>query len=77
MKVWNAIWKTILALAAVAGIVYVLAKYGDKIVAWSKKVLGLCKGCCEGDVIIEEADAVVCEEEAPAEEVATESDFEG
>ena len=72
MKVWNAIWKTILALAAIAGIIYVLAKYGDKIVAWCKKILGLCKGCCEGEVIIEEAEV------APVEEaVATENDFEG
>lgn len=77
MKVWNAIWKTILALAAVAGIVYVLAKYGDKIVTWCKKILGLCKGCCEGEVIIEEAEDTPVEE-APAEEViATENDFEG
>lgn len=77
MKVWNAIWKTLLALATIAGIVYVLAKYGDKIVEWCKKLLGLCKGCCEGDVIIEEAETVTCEE-VPAEEVvAVESDFEG
>ena len=55
MKVWNAIWKTILTLATIAGIVYVLAKYGDKIVEWCKKLMGICKGCCEGDVIIEEA----------------------
>ena len=78
MKVWNAIVKTILALAAIAGIIYVLATYGDKIVAWSKKLLGLCKGCCEGEVIIEETEDVVCEEVTPAEEtVAAESDFEG
>ena len=77
MKVWNAIWKTILALAAIAGIIYVLAQYGDKIVAWCKKILGLCKGCCEGDVIIEEAETVACEEAAVEEAVAVESDFEG
>ena len=69
--------KFVLALAAIAGIVYVAATYGDKIVAWSKKMLGICKGCCEGDVIIEESTEETVVEEAPAEEVATESDFEG
>ncbi len=69
MKVFGTIVKIVVALAAVAGLVYVFATYGDKIVAWAKKMLGLCKGCCEGDVIIEEA---------PAEEPeVTETDFEG
>ena len=72
MKVFGMIVKLLLALAAIAGLVYVFATYGDKIVAWSKKMLGLCKGCCEGEVIIEEA------EEVPAEDpVASENDFEG
>ena len=36
------------ALAAIAGAIYVVATYGDKIVAWCKKVLGGCKcGKCE------------------------------
>ena len=78
MKVFGMVTKLLLALAAIAGLVYVFATYGDKIVAWSKKMLGLCKGCCEGEVIIEEAETVVCEEEAPADEpVAAETDFEG
>lgn len=49
MKAWNIIWKILAALAAVAGIVYVIAKYGDRICAWAKKILGklqcLCDGC--------------------------------
>lgn len=53
MKVWNAIVKITLALAAVAGIVYVVATYGDKIVAWAKKLLGRfgcdCDCCCPCD----------------------------
>ena len=77
MKVWNAIVKTILALAAIAGIVYVLATYGDKIVTWSKKLLGLCKGCCEGDVIIEVTAEATPNEEAAEETIVAESDFEG
>lgn len=47
MKTFNVIAKVVAALAAVAGIVYVVATYGDKIVAWAKKLLG--KGCCCGE----------------------------
>ena len=66
MKTFSVIAKVLAALAAVAGIVYVVATYGDKIVAWAKKLLG--KGCCCGE----------CECEEPAEEVveASEKDFE-
>jgi hypothetical protein len=44
MKTFSVIAKVVAALAAVAGIVYVVATYGDKIVAWAKKLLGKC--CC-------------------------------
>ena len=44
------------ALAAIAGIVYVAATYGDRIVAWAKKILASCPCCdntcecvCEGE----------------------------
>jgi len=49
MKVFSTIMKIVAALAAVAGIVYVIATYGDKIVAWAKKLLGKCPCCCEDD----------------------------
>ena len=92
MKTVNVIIKVVAALAAVAGIVYVIAAYGDKIVAWAKKLLGRCG--CEGECdtceieCFEEAVEVPAEEaaEEPAEEaaqeadeepVAAESDFEG
>ena len=39
MKIFANIMKIVAALAAVAGVVYVLATYGDKIVAWAKKTL--------------------------------------
>jgi nucleoid-associated protein YgaU len=74
MKAANIIVKVLVALAAVAGAVYVIATYGDKIVAWAKKMLGNCKccECCEGECECtcecEEAAA----EEAPAEEAAAE-----
>ena len=88
MKVWNTIVKIFVTLAAIAGIVYVAATYGDKIVAWCKKLMNSlpCCKCCEcADCDCE------AEEEAPAEEeiaeevvsaeadtvVAEEKDFEG
>ncbi len=71
MKVFNVIWKILVAVAAVAGIVYVAITYGDKISAWFKKMIGGCC-CCDCDCDCE------CEcEDAPAEEVSAEdTDFE-
>ena len=80
MKVFGIIMKIVAALAVVAGIVYIVATYGDKIVAWAKKLLGKMECCCngectcEGECCCEEAAA----EEAPAEVTqAEEADFEG
>lgn len=80
MKAVNTIVKILTALAAVAGVVYVIATYGDKIVAWAKKLLGSCK-CCNGECDCECTCEGECEctcegececkcecEEAPAEE---------
>lgn len=91
MKIFSIVMKVVVALAAVAGAVYLAATYGDKIVAWAKKTLGSCKCCececegeceCECECCEETAEEVVEEEaaEAPAEEgdvVAAEADFEG
>ena len=52
MKAVIIIVKVLAALAAVAGVVYVIATYGDKIVAWAKKMLGTCK-CCNGECTCE------------------------
>lgn len=52
--------KILSALAAIAGVVYVVATYGDKIVAWAKKILASVPNC----------DCEVVEEEAPVEEAA-------
>jgi hypothetical protein len=49
MKIVSTVLKIVAALAALAGIVYVIATYGDKIVAWAKKMLGKCPCCCEDD----------------------------
>lgn len=72
MKAFSIVMKIVVALAAIAGLVYVAATYGDKIVAWAKGVL-VRFGCMEDDRVIEFFD-----EETPTEEaVATEADFEG
>lgn len=93
MKIFGIVVKIVAALAAIAGIAFVVVKYGDQIVAWFKKTFGgmfcCCNGdcCCDGDCCCEEA----AEEEAPVEEIAqvaeevvedgaviaTEADFEG
>ena len=85
MKVFSIIIKILVALAAVAGAVYIAATYGDKIVAWAKKMLNCscccdddccCDGecCCDDDCCCEEGEECCCEcqcEEA-AEEAPTE-----
>ena len=72
MKTLNAIVKVLAVLAAVAGAIYVIAAYGDKIVAWAKRVIGCCpwdEGMDEEEAPAEEAPvAETSAEEAPAEE---------
>lgn len=76
MKVLNAIVKILTALAAVAGAVYIVATYGEQIVAWAKKTLAAlpkCPCCCGDTTPAEEAPAAAEEtpaEEAPAAEAA-------
>ena len=77
MKIAATIGKILAAVAAIAGAVYLIATYGDAIVAWAKKFLGCtccdeeCE-CCENGECTCEADCECCEEaaeeEAPAEE---------
>lgn len=43
MKTFALIMKILSALLAIAGIVYLVATYGDKIVAWFKKLLKKAK----------------------------------
>ena len=70
--------KVLTALAAVAGAVYVIATYGDQIVAWAKKVLAAMPKCpcCQKEEAAEVAAEEVPVEEAPAEEVAEEVTIE-
>lgn len=59
--------KILTALAAAIGAVYVIATYGEKIVAWAKSILPCC---CEEVELVEEE---VAAEEAPVEEAAEEA----
>lgn len=76
MKVVSNILKVLAVLAAIAGVVFVVATYGDKIVAWAKRLLDKLRGddgfcyfdeecCCDEDCC--------CEDAVQAEE----ADFEG
>ena len=80
MKAFSTVVKILTALAAVAGAVYVVATYGDKIVAWAKKMwasMPQCPACEETEEVVEEAAAeevveTPAAEEVPAEEPAAE-----
>ena len=69
MKAFTNILKILTALAAIAGAIYVVATYGDEIVAWAKKIWASlpCPKCEEAEV----AEEAVVEE--VAEEIPTEN----
>ena len=76
MKTFGTIMKILAAIAAVAGAIYLLATYGDRITAWARKILDKVNNCClcrEEAVIFSTADAPVQEDTEAAEE----TDFEG
>lgn len=72
MKTVNTIVKILSALAAVAGVVYIIATYGEQITAWAKKTLASLPKCpcCKDDSAEEEAPAEDAAEEAAEEEPA-------
>ena len=76
MKAMNTIIKILTALAAVAGVVYIVATYGEQIVAWCKKTLEALPKCpkCEEDpeVEVEITVEAAAEEEPAAEEIVVE-----
>ena len=79
MKIFATVAKILAALAAIAGIVYIIATYGDKIVAWAKGLMGSCQCHCGGhchcgeediadETPVDEAVEEVVAEELPADE---------
>ena len=81
MKAMKVILKIVVALAAIAGVVYLAATYGDRIVAWAKKLLGSCCCDCDCDCDCDECDCDCdCDCDCPCCEeavVAEQNDFEG
>ena len=78
MKPFETVMKVLTVLAAVAGVVVVLAAYGDKIVEWAKKMMAKlpCHNCdiiefTPAEDFDEEAEAAPAEK--PAEEPAAEA----
>lgn len=76
MKVMNSIIKILTALAAVAGIIYIVATYGEQIVAWCKKTLAAMPKCpcCKETADEEVVEEVVEEVAEEAEEIAAEEE---
>ena len=77
MNCFKTIMKILTALAAIAGVIYIIATYGDKIVAWAKNLVEncpcKCKCNCEGECECKCDGGCQCEcecQEAPAEEAA-------
>lgn len=72
MKVWEAILKIVAALAAAAAIIYVVINYGDKIVAWFKRLFSkevtLYEDAEDVGIIADEEDSVAMEGDFAAEE---------
>ena len=78
----KSLFKILTALATVAGVIYIIATYGEQIVAWCKKIWSMlpkCPCCEEAETVEEfveetEADAAeeVVAEEIPVEEAAPE-----
>lgn len=85
MKVWKTIASVVVTLAAIAGVVYVIATYGERIVAWARNLLNRfsCSCCCDCECDCEdcececECDCCECEETAEEAVVAEQTDFEG
>lgn len=66
MKVFGKVMGIIAALAAVAGVIYVIATYGDRIVAWAKSLVRRNKDLYNFDEYDDEFDL---EEEVDAAEL--------
>ena len=74
MKTVNTIIKIVTALAAIAGAVYLIATYGDKIVAWAKKLLDTCPCKCNCD--IEDCADCDCQADCPCADADEDDEIE-
>ncbi len=73
MKTFATIMKVLAVLAAIAGIIFVVATYGERLVAWAKNLLAKLRRedcfCCDEDCC--------CCDEDYDDELAEGEDFEG
>lgn len=65
-KTFGLIMKIVAAVLAVAGIVFVIVAYGDRIAAWFKRTFGKYFGCrcgchCDEDDFEDTLDAAECD----------------
>ncbi|MBQ9843548.1 MAG: hypothetical protein IJO31_05285 [Oscillospiraceae bacterium] len=72
MKTTKFIANVLVTVAAIAGAVYVVATYGEQIVAWCKKVLASLPCNCKVEIVSEAAQEEAPAAEEEAEEEATE-----
>lgn len=73
MNAFSVIMKILAAIAVIAGIVFVVVVYGEKIMAFAKKLLGRVsrRGECDDSDFVDDCDL------EDGEIVAGEQDFEG
>lgn len=71
MKVVTNILKVLMVLAAIAGVIYVVAAYGERIVIWAKSLLTRLRG--ESDFLFDDED---CYYDDDCCETAEAADFE-
>ena len=70
MKNFALVAKILTAVAALVGIAYLVATYGEQIVAWAKKLLASCPCQCDADDCAD----CECELDCPIEEAAAEEE---
>ena len=71
MKNIALIAKILTAVAAIVGIAYLVATYGEQIVAWAKKLLATCPCKCDA----EDCANCTCDLDCPVEELDAEEDL--
>ena len=77
MKNFALIAKIVTAIAAIVGFAYIIATYGDQIIAWAKKLLKSCPCHCTCDDCADcECELVCPADEEPEEELENEEEEE-
>ena len=72
MKNFALIAKIVTAIAAIVGFAYIIATYGEQIIAWAKKLLNSCPCHCTA----EDCANCECELDCPVAEETEKDEFE-